>query len=65
MAQHLTRSRDTCLDLVANEENVVLVAKRADLFQVVVIRYYNTGLSLYGLNEERSSVLAMCLEYFP
>src|SRR5690242_2306960 len=62
MAEHLTGPCNTSLDLVANEENVVLVAEGADLSQVAVVRYDNASLTLDGLNKERSSVLAVLLE---
>ena len=62
MAEHLTRPCNTGLNLVADEKNVVLVAKSANLPQVAVVRHDDTSLALNRLNKERSSVLSMLLK---
>lgn len=60
--KHLTSSADTGLDLISNEENVVLLAKSVGLGEVVLIGDNDTSLTLDGLDEESSGLLAVGLE---
>ena len=62
MAEHFACPRDTCLDLVADEQDVVLVAKCPDFPKVVVIWHDDTGFALDGLDQEGSQVLSMLLK---
>ena len=62
MAEHLASPCDTGLDLIADEKDIVLVAKGADLLQVAVVRHDDTCFTLDGLNKECSSVLAVLLK---
>lgn len=50
------------LNLVADEEDVVLLAESVDLGQVVFVGDNNTSLTLNGLNDESGGVLAMGLQ---
>lgn len=64
-AEHATSSADTSLDLVADEEDVVLLAKLLDIGEVVLIGDNDTGLTLDGLADEGSGLLAVLLENLP
>jgi len=50
------------LDLIANEENVVLLAKRLTLFKVILIRYDDARFALDRLNDERRRFLSVRIE---
>lgn len=51
------------LDLVADEQNVVLLAELLDLLQVPIIRYEDPGLTLNGLDEECSRLSPHLVEH--
>lgn len=63
-AQHAAGAANTSLDLIADEENVVLLAEGLDLGEVVLIGDHNTGLALNGFDNESGGVLAVGLEDF-
>lgn len=54
VAEQLASPCDTSLDLVADQQDLVLVAQFSGQLQVIVIRNNNSGLTLDGLNEEGS-----------
>lgn len=51
------------LDLVADEQNVVLLAELLDLLQVPIVRNEDPGLTLNGLDEERSCLSPHLVEH--
>lgn len=61
-AEHTASSADTGLDLVADEEDVVLGAESLDLLEVTLIGDDDTGLTLDGLADEGSGLLAVGLK---
>lgn len=62
VAEHLARSSDAGLDLVADEQDVVLVAERAGFLEVVLGGDYDAGLALDGLDQESSCFRAVRFE---
>ena len=62
VAQHLPRARNARLYLIADEQNVVLVAQRADLGEVVVCGDHDAGFALNGLDENGADLGAVSLK---
>ena len=54
-AQHLTRTGDTGLNLVSDEQNVVSLAEVIAFLQITFVRYINTGFALDRFNEETAN----------
>lgn len=54
VAEQLARPRDTSLDLVADQQDVVLVAQLSGQLQIIVVRNNNSGFTLNRLEEEGS-----------
>src|ERR1700729_3186459 len=61
-AQHSSCATNSCLYLIADKKNIMLLAQFVDFRQIVVFWDNNTGLSLNWLNNERCSLLSMCLQ---
>lgn len=61
-AEQLASAGKTGLDLVGDHEDVVLLAELGDLLEVSLIGNHDTGLTLDGLDQEGSNVLAVVLE---
>lgn len=61
-AEHLSCASNTGLDLVADEENVVLLAECLHVTKVAVIWDNDTGLALNWFNDNSSSLLAELLK---
>ena len=66
-----TRSRpcqrkgsQTSLNLITNQKDVMLLAKRMYPGQVIVVWDHNPGFSLNWLNQERAYFLSNCIKYF-
>jgi hypothetical protein len=60
VAEQLSCTRDTSLDLVADQQHIVLVAQSSGLLEVIVVWDNNSCLALDRLDQERSQVGA-CL----
>src|SRR6187402_3440531 len=60
--QHTACPAQSCLDLIADEQNIGIPAKLRDLAEVTFIRYYHTRLTLDGLYKEAGHVgIFQCL----
>lgn len=56
VTEQLAGAGNTSLDLIADQQDIVLVAEGAGLLEVVGIGDDNTGFTLNGLDEESSQV---------
>ena len=61
-AQHLTRTSDTCLHLVGDEQHLVLLTQVVALLQITLVRNEHTCLALNRLSDECAHFLAMLLQ---
>lgn len=64
MAEQLASPSHTRLYLIADEEDIVLIAKCSAFLQVIVISNNDSRITLDGLNEESSKIVPGSLESF-
>ena len=57
MPKQLPRPPNTRLHLIADQKNVVLVAKRPALLQVVIVGNNDSRVALDGLDDESGEIL--------
>jgi hypothetical protein len=62
VAEQLSSTRDTSLNLITDQQHIVLVAQSSGLLEVIVVWDNNSRLALDGLNQECSQVRARLLK---